>query len=82
MTPREILDSCPKGKTVKLIHGQYYVYEQRRVKDPESGKWKTKSGKCVGKVVPGKDHRPYQRDSGIFAVNGPPQLPEFAQEER
>ncbi len=51
MTPREILDKCPKGMTVKKIHDHYYVYEQKAYKDPKTGKWKAKSGKCVGKIT-------------------------------
>ena len=51
MTPREILDKCPKGMTVKRISGHYYVYEQKAFKDPKTGKWRAKSGRCVGKIT-------------------------------
>ncbi|MDO4539337.1 MAG: transposase [Coriobacteriales bacterium] len=41
----------PKGTTVKAISGHYYVYEQDSVKG-EDGKWRTRSGRCVGKIDP------------------------------
>ncbi len=49
--PEEIRKQKPKGSVVKLIHGKYYVYEQKNIKDPTTGKWKIKSGKYLGKIT-------------------------------
>lgn len=51
--PEEIRKMKPKGSTVKVVNGSYYVYTNSRHKDAESGKWKTDAGKLIGKVVPG-----------------------------
>ena len=74
MTPREILDKCPKGMTVKKINGHYYVYEQMAFKDPSTGKWRAKSGKCVGKItaedgfVPNSDKPASTKEFGQYRV--------------
>ncbi|MDO4537528.1 MAG: hypothetical protein Q4B54_05150 [Coriobacteriales bacterium] len=49
--PPEIRDMRPEGTTVKAISGHYYVYEQDSVKGKD-GKWRTRSGRCVGKIDP------------------------------
>jgi transposase len=51
--PEEIRKMKPKGSTVKVVNGSYYVYTNSRHKDEGSGKWKTDPGKLIGKVVPG-----------------------------
>ena len=48
--PQNIRDMKPKGTIVKKIHGKYYVYEHSYVKDNNTGKWKTKSGKLIGRI--------------------------------
>lgn len=52
--PEEIRKQKPKGSVVKLIGGNYYVYEQKHIKDENTGKWKIKSGKYLGKIT--KEH--------------------------
>lgn len=47
--PEHIRKLKPKGSIVKFIHGGYYVYEHSNKKD-ENGKWKTVSGKLIGKI--------------------------------
>lgn len=49
--PEEIRKMKPKGTTVKVINGSYYVYTNTRHKDEESGKWKTDPGKLLGKII-------------------------------
>lgn len=51
--PEEIRKMKPKGTTVKVVSGGYYVYTNSRHKDEDSGKWKTDPGKLLGKIVPG-----------------------------
>lgn len=55
--PKEILALKPKGKEIKAIGGHYYVYDVKHVKVPDAQgagtKWKTRSGKCIGKIEPG-----------------------------
>ncbi len=48
--PQEIRDLKPKGTMVKLIHGKYYVYEHKHIK--ENGKWKTQMGEVIGSIDP------------------------------
>lgn len=48
--PKEIRDLKPKGKMVKAVNGQYYVYNYKNIKD-ENGKWKVKMGEIVGKIT-------------------------------
>lgn len=36
--PEEIRKMKPKGSTVKVVNGSYYVYTNSRHKDAESGK--------------------------------------------
>lgn len=50
--PEQIRAMKPKGTAVKAIGGHYYVYMQKHVKDPSSGKWKIKTGKMIGKIDP------------------------------
>lgn len=51
--PEEIRKLRPgKGTTVKKIDGNYYVYRCKS-KRMENGHWGMKSGKCIGKIVPG-----------------------------
>lgn len=47
--PKEIGDVRPEGTTVKAISGRYYVYVQSCVKGTD-GRWRTKSGRYVGKL--------------------------------
>ena len=51
--PEEIRRLKPKGTSVKPIKGNYYVYTHSQIKDPKTGKWKTATGKLVGKIIPG-----------------------------
>ena len=51
--PEEIRRLKPKGTSVKPVKGNYYVYTHSQVKDPETGKWKTATGKLIGKIIPG-----------------------------
>lgn len=50
--PKEIRELKPTGTCVKNIKGHFYVYEQKNVKG-EDGKWKRKSGACIGKIEAG-----------------------------
>lgn len=56
--PEEIRRMKPVGTIVKVVKGGYYVYTNSRHKDPETGRWKTDSGKLVGKIVPGVGYLP------------------------
>lgn len=49
--PEEIRKMKPKGTTVKVVNGSYYVYTNTRHKDEASGKWKTDPGRLVGKII-------------------------------
>lgn len=49
--PEDIRKMKPKGTTVKVINGSYYVYTNTRHKDEVSGKWKTDPGKLLGKII-------------------------------
>ena len=51
--PEEIRRLKPKGTSVKPVKGNYYVYTHSQIKDPETGKWKTATGKLIGKIIPG-----------------------------
>lgn len=56
--PDEIRALRPSADTtVKRIGDNYYVYEYR-AKKLGSGKWGTKTGRCVGKIVPGEGFSP------------------------
>lgn len=56
--PEEIRRMKPKGTTVKVVNGSYYVYTNSRHKDEVSGKWKTDPGKLLGKIVEGVGYIP------------------------
>lgn len=60
--PEEIRRLKPKGTSVKIIKGNYYVYSHSQIKDPETGKWKTATGKLLGKIIPDVGFCP--RDNG------------------
>lgn len=49
--PQEIRDQKPRGTMVKKISGKYYVYEMKNIKDPQTGKWKIKTGRVLGKIT-------------------------------
>ena len=49
--PAEILKFKPRGTMVKNIHGGFYVYAMENVKNPETGKWQTKSKGILGKIT-------------------------------
>lgn len=55
--PKEILAFKPKGKEVKKIRGHFYVYDVKHVKAPNKKgtdiRWRTRSGKCIGRIEPG-----------------------------
>ena len=55
--PKDILALKPRGKEIKKIGGHYYVYDVKHVKAPNAQgndvRWRTKSGKCIGKIEPG-----------------------------
>lgn len=51
--PEEIRAMKPRGTMVKKIGGRYYVYTHSQSKDPETGKWKTDPGTCIGQIVEG-----------------------------
>lgn len=53
----------PKGTSVKPVKRNYYVYSHSQVKDPVTGKWKTATGKLLGKIIPGVGFCP--REDGI-----------------
>lgn len=61
--PEEIRRLKPKGTSVKPVKGNYYVYSHSQVKDPVTGKWKTATGKLLGKIIPGVGFCP--REDGI-----------------
>ena len=56
--PPEILALKPRGTIVKKIKSGYYVYSHSQYKDEKTGKWKTSSGKLLGKIVPGVGYCP------------------------
>ena len=56
--PQEIRTLKPVGTIVKCIKGKYYVYTHSQHKDIKTGKWKTDSGKLIGKIVPGVGYIP------------------------
>lgn len=52
--PEEIRQFRPGPCTeIKFINGSYYVYMYQARKLP-SGRWGKKTGKCIGKIIPGK----------------------------
>ena len=51
VVPEEILKFKPRGTMVKKIHGGFYVYAMENVKNPETGKWQTKSRGILGKIT-------------------------------
>ena len=55
--PEEIRKLKPRGTTVKLIHGGYYVFTQK-AKKLKSGRWGAATGVSVGKIVPGIGYVP------------------------
>ena len=42
----------PRGTEIKSIRGHFYLYERRSVYDPEIGRSRKKSGRCLGKITP------------------------------
>ena len=48
--PAEIRAMKPKGTIVKKLNGRFYVYEHFCIKDESTGKWKTKSGRMIGRI--------------------------------
>ena len=57
---------------IKLIGGHYYVYMYNAVQLP-SGKWGKKTGKSIGKIIPGTGFIPnknqcQQLSSGMVSV--------------
>lgn len=46
--PEDIRKHKPVGTMVKIIHGKYYVYEYKHIK--ENGKWKIKMGALIGTI--------------------------------
>lgn len=55
--PEHIRAQKPRGTCVKNIKGNYYVYQQFNVKGND-GKWHTKSGSIMGKIVDGVGYIP------------------------
>ncbi len=51
--PEEIRKLKPTGTIIKVVKGKYYVYSHSQHKDPVTGKWKTDSGKILGRIVEG-----------------------------
>lgn len=49
--PEEIRKLKPKGSVVKVIKNGYYVYGQKNIKDPLTGKRKIKAGDYLGKIT-------------------------------
>lgn len=66
--PAEIRAMKPKGTIVKKIKGQYYVYSHSQSKDPQTGKWKTDSGKLLGKIIPGVGYAPNDKTCEIQGI--------------
>lgn len=56
--PGEIRALKPQGSIVKKIKNNYYVYSHSQKKDEKTGKWKTKPGELLGKIVPGVGYCP------------------------
>ncbi|MDD6241313.1 MAG: transposase [Eubacteriales bacterium] len=52
-TPENVRRYRPKGGVIKKIRNSYYVYSEKHIKDEKTGKWKIKSGKIMGKIIPG-----------------------------
>lgn len=50
--PDSIRKFKPKGTMVKVIHGNYYVYEYSCQKN-ENGEWRTKMGSLIGSIQEG-----------------------------
>ncbi len=65
--PESIRAFKPTGTIVKKIKNNYYVYSHSQVKDLTTGKWKTTSGKLLGKIVPNIGFCP--KDSKIDCFN-------------
>ena len=65
--PEEISSHKPgKCTVVKLINGHYYVYMYKAVR-LDSGRWSSKTGKCIGSIIPGtgfKANRNYHLFTG------------------
>ena len=49
--PENIRKAKPRGSAIKVLHGTYYVYEQK-AKKLKSGKWGARTGKIIGKITP------------------------------
>lgn len=58
--PEDVRAFKPKGTIVKKIKNNYYVYSHAQKKDAKTGKWKTKPGSLLGKIVPGVGYCPNQ----------------------
>lgn len=77
--PAEIRAMKPgTGYEVKEKGGRYYVYEVR-AKKLASGAWGKRSGRCVGKVVPGEGFVPNANWEGEGAVDESPTCLEYGQ---
>ena len=71
--PEEISSHKPgKCTVVKLINGHYYVYMYKAVR-LDSGRWSSKTGKCIGSIIPGtgfKANRNYHLFTGQAPDDG------------
>ena len=65
--PESVRAFKPKGSIVKKIKNNFYVYSHSQVKDSKTGKWKTTSGKLLGKIIPNVGFCP--KDSKIDSFN-------------
>ena len=55
--PKEIRDLRPQGTMVKKITDGFYVYKYENFKD-ENGRWRTRSGECIGRITAGEGFIP------------------------
>lgn len=51
-----------KGTSVRLVRGNYYVYTYSHMKDLETWKWNTVTGKLIGRIIARLDF--YTNDDG------------------
>ena len=58
--PKEIRDLRPQGTMVKKITDGFYVYKYENFKD-ENGRWKTRSGECIGRITAGEGFIPNEK---------------------
>lgn len=59
--PEDIRAFKPAGTIVKKIKNNYYVYSHSQTKDEVTGKWKTKPGELLGKIIPGIGYCPKEK---------------------